>query len=160
MSSGVEWGVHCCLTLAWLEGEGPVSTGRLAAWFDVPTEYLKKQLQALTRAGILESTPGVQGGFALARRPESITLMDVVTALEGADELFRCTEIRQSGVGGLGGGDEFRRPCGVSAAMLRAELAWRRELAAQTIADLMSASPEASAERTRRRYREMSRPLP
>lgn len=159
LGSGVEWGVHCCLTLAWLDGEGPVSTGKLAAWFDVPPEYLKKQLQALTRAGILDSVAGVQGGFTLARNPANITLMDVVAALEGPDELFRCTEIRQSGVGGLGGGSEFLHPCGVTGAMRRAELAWRRELAAQTIADLMAASPKASAERTQRRYREMNQPL-
>ena len=83
MGAGVEWGIHCCLTLAWLEGEGPVPIGRLATWFDLPSEYLKKRLQVLARAGILESTPGVQGGFRLGRRPERITLMDIVAALEG-----------------------------------------------------------------------------
>ena len=40
MSEGVEWGLHCCVTLAWLEGEGPVSTARLAASFELPAAYL------------------------------------------------------------------------------------------------------------------------
>jgi Rrf2 family protein len=151
MGEGVEWGLHCCVTLGWLADEAPVSIRKLAAWFGLPQEYLKKRLQALTRAGILASAPGARGGFALARPPERITLMDVVTAMEGPLDPFRCTEIRQRGAGGEGGGEEFAHPCGIAAAMRRAELAWRRELAAQTIADLMAASPQGAA-RTRRNY--------
>jgi Rrf2 family protein len=153
MGEGVEWGLHCCVTLGWLSDEGPVSIRRLAAWFDLPQEYLKKRLQALTRAGVLASAPGVKGGFSLARPPEQITIMDVVTALEGPAEAFRCEEIRQRGAGAEGG--RFGRPCGISVAMRRAELAWRRELAGQTIADLMADAPAASAERTRRNYARM-----
>lgn len=149
MGEGVEWGLHCCVTLGWLKDEAPVSIRRLAAWFDLPPEYLKKRLQALAKAGILHSTPGARGGFSLARPPERITMMDVVTALEGPAEAFRCTEIRQRGAGAEGG--RFGRPCGISAAMRRAELAWRRELAGRTIADLMADSAPAG-ERTRRNY--------
>jgi len=152
MGEGVEWGLHSCLTLAWLRDSGPVPIRKLAAWFDLPQEYLKKRLQALARAGILASTPGARGGFSLARAPERITLMDVVTALEGPLEPFVCTEIRQQGHGGQGAEREFARPCGVATAKRRAELAWRRELAGQTVADLMAAAPKASAERTRRQY--------
>ncbi|MEO3872063.1 Rrf2 family transcriptional regulator [Nonomuraea sp. B12E4] len=149
MGEGVEWGLHCCVTLGWLKDEGPVSIRRLAAWFDLPQEYLKKRLQALTRAGILASTPGAGGGFSLARPPDQITIMDVVTAVEGPAEAFQCAEIRQRGTGAEGA--TFRGPCGISVAMRRAELAWRRELAGQTIADLMDGSPQAG-ERTRRNY--------
>ncbi|GAA3229381.1 Rrf2 family transcriptional regulator [Nonomuraea helvata] len=154
MGEGVEWGLHCCVTLAWLTDEGPVSIRKLATWFDLPQEYLKKRLQALTKAGILTSTPGVRGGFSLARAPERITLMDVVVAMEGTEDAFQCTEIRQRGAGAVGADAEFGRPCGIAAAMRRAELAWRRELAAQTIADLMAHAPSA-AERTRRNYARM-----
>ncbi|RBQ17974.1 transcriptional regulator [Spongiactinospora rosea] len=149
MGEGVEWGLHCCVTLGWLDGEGPVPIRSLAAWYDLPQEYLKKRLQALARAGILASAPGARGGFMLARPPERITLMDVVTALEGGAEAFRCDEIRQRGLGAEGGG--FDRPCGIARAMRRAELAWRRELAAQTIADLMADNP-ANGTRTRKNY--------
>ena len=152
MGEGVEWGLHCCLVLAWLEDEAPVSTGRLAALFELPPVYLKKRLQALVRAGILASIPGAQGGFRLARPPEKITLMDVIAAIEGPDEAFQCTEIRRRGAGAEAAGCEFARPCGVAAAMRRAELAWRRELAAQTLADLIANAPAAVPGRTRRFY--------
>ncbi|HEU5031305.1 MAG TPA: Rrf2 family transcriptional regulator [Spirillospora sp.] len=151
MGEGVEWGLHCCVTLGWLDDAAPVSIRRLAAWFDLPQEYLKKRLQPLARAGILTSAPGVRGGWSLARPPGKISVMEVVTALEGPLEAFRCTEIRQRGAGGRDAGREFDGPCGISALMRRAELAWRRELAGTTIADLMERAPEGAA-RTRRNY--------
>ncbi|MCI2419190.1 Rrf2 family transcriptional regulator [Saccharopolyspora sp. K220] len=148
MGEGVEWGLHCCLALAWLDE--PVPTARLAAQFDLPPAYLNKRLQALVKAEILTSTPGVRGGFRLARPPEKITLMDVVAALEGPEDAFRCAEIRQRGAGADAPTSEFRKRCGVDVAMRKAELAWRRELAAQTIADLMAAAPRRAADRVRR----------
>ena len=64
-SQGVEWALHACLNLSWLDAPAP--TGTLAAFYDLPPAYLNKQLQALVRAGILTSTPGPRGGFQLAR---------------------------------------------------------------------------------------------
>ncbi|MEU8138294.1 RrF2 family transcriptional regulator [Streptodolium elevatio] len=150
MGEGVEWGMHCCLALSWLEDRAPVSTGRLAELFELPPEYLKKRLQPLVRAGILSSSPGPRGGYALARAPEQISLMDIVAAVEGREDAFRCTEIRQRGAGAEAPSSEFGRPCGVATAMRRAELAWRRELAAQTLADLLAVSPAAAPARVRR----------
>lgn len=149
LGEGVEWGLHCCLTLAWLDDDEPVSTARLAGTFELPSPYLNKCLQALVRAGILASTAGVRGGFRLARRPEKISLLDVVLAVEGQEEAFRCTEIRQKGAGAAAPRSDFVKPCGIAAAMRRAEQAWRRELAAQTIADLMVEAPDGAVNRLR-----------
>lgn len=156
MGEGVEWGLHCLLALAWLEDHAPVATGRLAEIFDLPPEYLKKRLQPLVRVGILSSSPGARGGYALARSPEQITLMDVVAAVEGRDEAFRCTEIRQQGAGTLAAADEFGEPCGIAKAMRRAEMAWRRELAAQTLADLMGLASGTAPARVRRFYQDIT----
>ena len=150
MSEGVEWTLHCCLTLCLLETDRPVPTAKLAAIFDLPPAYLNKRLQTLVRAGILSSTPGVHGGFRLARPPAKITLMDVVAAVEGREGVFRCTEIRQRGAGATRPAHEFQRPCVIATTMHRAEIAWRRELAAQTLADIVAAAPPWAAERTRR----------
>ncbi|WP_346041907.1 Rrf2 family transcriptional regulator [Actinomadura chokoriensis] len=137
MSEGVEWAIHSCLNLTWLEPGEAVTAARLAAYYELPAAYLNKQLQALARAGILTSTPGPRGGFRLARTPEDISLLDVVTAIEGPEEAFRCEEILKKGPGDHEGVD-YRRRCFVSQAMRRAEMAWRRELAGQTLADLRS----------------------
>jgi Rrf2 family protein len=138
MNAGVEWALHSCLNLTWAEPGETVTATKLAAFYDLPAAYLNKQLQALARAGIVASTSGPRGGFRLARRPEDITVLDVVTAIEGPEEAFRCTEILRQGPDGRAEVD-YRRTCVVSVTMHRAELAWRRELAGRTIADLKAA---------------------
>lgn len=149
MCEKVEWGLHCLVTLAWLGDDVPVPTARLAAQFDLPPAYLNKSLQDLVRAGILASTAGAKGGFRLARPPAKITLLDVVTAIEGPEDSFRCTEIRKRGAGATSPAAEFNDPCAIAGAMHRAEMAWRRELASQTVADLMAAAPASAVRRTR-----------
>ncbi|WP_393916187.1 RrF2 family transcriptional regulator [Halostreptopolyspora alba] len=152
MSEGVEWALHTCLNLAWAAADQSISATRLAAFYELPAPYLNKQLQSLVRAGILTSTPGPRGGFRLARPIERVTLMDVVAAIEGPGEAFRCTEIRSRGPGAAPESDN-KPPCAIDQAMRRAELAWRRELAAQTLADVqeqvLRSAPDAP-ERTRR----------
>jgi Rrf2 family protein len=145
MGQGVEWGVHVLLLLTWAGQDSPLSTAQLAASHDLPQAYLNKQLQALVKAGLLTSTPGVRGGFRLARPPEAISLLDVVEAIEGPQEAFRCTEIRQRGAGRALPASCFRSPCAVRAAMHRAEDAWRQELARQSIADVCAAAEEHAA---------------
>ncbi len=136
MSQGVEWALHALLTFAWLDDDEPVTVGQLATGHDLPAAYLNKQLQALARAEILESLPGARGGFRLARPPSSITMMDVVAAIEGTQEAFRCAEVRMQGVGADLPRSNFDAPCVINASMRRAELAWRRELAGRTVADI------------------------
>lgn len=136
MGEGVEWALHVLLTFAWLDDDEPVPAAQLAASHDLPPAYLNKQLQALVRAGLLESLPGARGGFRLSRRASDITLMDVVVAIEGPEQAFRCTEIRERGMGEHMPRHVFDAPCAVHASMQRAELAWRRELASQTVADV------------------------
>ncbi|MGW5049681.1 RrF2 family transcriptional regulator [Actinokineospora sp. NPDC004072] len=137
MSEGVEWALHTCTNLAWVEPGDAVPAARLAAAFNLPAAYLNKQLQALTRAGILTSTSGPRGGFRLAKPAASISVLDVVVAIEGPEEAFRCTRIVADSPFGDPAVD-YRVTCPVSQAMRRGELAWRRELAGQSIADLIA----------------------
>ena len=66
-------------------------------------------------------------------------MAEVVEAVEGRGPLFGCTEIRQRGPVPLTG-IACRTPCGIAAVMHWAEQAWRQELAATTIADLVETS--------------------
>ncbi|MET7277805.1 Rrf2 family transcriptional regulator [Kribbella sp. NPDC005582] len=134
MNEGVEWAMHSCVNLSWMPGQA-VTAKRLAAFYDLPTAYLNKQLQALARAGIVSSISGPKGGFQLARDPRKITLLDIVVAIDGADDAFRCTEILKAGPGASPKAD-YVKTCQISRAMRAAELTYRRELAGQTIADI------------------------
>ncbi|MFC8847842.1 MULTISPECIES: RrF2 family transcriptional regulator [unclassified Micromonospora] len=137
MSQGVEWALHTCLNLTYVGQGEAVPTSVLAKFYALPAAYLNKHLQALVRAGILASTPGPRGGFRLARRAESITLLDVVTAIEGPGEAFPCDQILREGPGGSAEVD-YREACVIARSMRRADLAWRRELASRTLVDVRS----------------------
>ena len=136
MSDGVEWALHCCTVLAALPSDQALPAARLAEFHGVPPAYLAKHLQALTAAGITRSEPGPRGGYRLARPPAEVSVLEVVAAVDGDDTAFRCSEIRQRGPA-AGGAELYRRPCGIARAMWRAEDAWRAELAATSIGDLL-----------------------
>jgi Rrf2 family protein len=135
MNQGVEWALHCCVNMAWTPAGEAISSARLAELHKLPPAYLNKQLQALVRAGILDSVSGPKGGFQLSRRPDKITVLDVVLAIEGRDLAFRCDGILKNGPGG-DMGEDYTRSCLISQAMRHAELAWRTELARQNVADI------------------------
>jgi Rrf2 family protein len=136
LSDGVEWSIHCCTVLALLPEGTAMPAARLAEFHGVPAAYLAKHLQALARAGIVESAPGPRGGYRLAKRARDVSLLDVVVAVEGDEPAFRCTEIRQRGPAGMASSN-YRIPCGIARAMWRAEDAWRASLREETVADIV-----------------------
>jgi Rrf2 family protein len=139
LPEGVEWALHCTWLLTFTRDRDPLPARRLAEFYELPEAYLAKLLKALVRADLLSATSGPRGGFRLARPPGDITVADIVEAVEGPSPLFHCTEIRQRGPVPLTGA-ACRRPCGIAQVMDRAESAWRAELAATTIADLVETS--------------------
>ncbi len=137
LGDGVEQSIHCTAVLSGLSEGGVLSAAALAEYHGVSTSYLLKHLQALSGAGILETVPGPKGGYRLAKKREDISLLDIVLAVEGPAPAFRCAEIRQRGPNPLPQ-RYFTKPCQVTAAMLRAERAYRAELASTSIADILT----------------------
>ncbi|CAN5617697.1 Rrf2 family transcriptional regulator [soil metagenome] len=135
MSDGVEWAIHCCTMLAFLDGDQTLPAAKLAEYHGVPPAYLAKHLQALVRAGVCESVSGPRGGFRLARPAVEVTLLDITLAVDGDETAFRCTEIRQRGPAGQPPAC-YTQACGIAVTMWRAEDAWRRELRAVSVADV------------------------
>ena len=136
LGDGVEQAIHSVGRLAGLSEGGVLSAAALAEFHGVSTSYLLKHLQLLSGAGIVSTVPGPKGGYRLARTTDKITLLDIVLAVEGPQPAFRCAEIRQRGPNPLPG-RYFTKPCGINAAMLKAEKAYRAELAKTSIADIL-----------------------
>jgi Rrf2 family protein len=136
MSDGVEWASHCCVLLSLVPPDQALPAARLAEYHGVPAAYLAKHLQALARAGLVETTKGPRGGYRLARPAAEITMLDVVEAIEGDEPAFRCSEIRRRGPSAVPA-REYRAKCAIHVAMHRADDAWRRELRNTSIADLV-----------------------
>ena len=77
-----EYGLRCLLQLAKNAGAArPVTVREVAANEGISTAYAEKLLYQLSKAGLAESVRGIHGGFRLKRRPEDVTVGDVVRAL-------------------------------------------------------------------------------
>lgn len=133
MSAGVEWALHCCTVLS--AATAPVPSHRLADLHGVSKTYLAKHLQALSKAELIHAVEGRDGGYLLSRPSETVTVYDVVRAVEGPEAAFRCTEIRRQGPLPTTG-EACAVPCGIATVMADAERAWREALRGVTIADL------------------------
>ena len=108
-----------------------VSTARLAADLGLPTPSAAALLRRLTAAGIIETREGSRGGVRLAREPESITLDDVVGAMQQARPLFATDHRIQ-----VSGPTPARRQKQLRTALQGAEEALHESLREVTLADL------------------------
>ena len=139
LKNQVEWALHCCAILAGLPAARYLATKDLAELHGVPKEYLSKALQALSQAGIVESTLGPSGGYRLARPPGAISFLDIVEAVEGKTSTFVCTEIRRNNPCRLSGSSAAMgeaRPCAIARVMWEADQAWRKKLLGVRLSDL------------------------
>jgi Rrf2 family protein len=68
----------------------PRTTEQIAEATKVPAAYLSKVLQALRRAGIVDSRRGVGGGVTLAHAPEDLTILDIVNAVDPIQRIKTC----------------------------------------------------------------------
>lgn len=137
IGKGVEWAAHACAVLALLPDKSALSGEALADFLGVPSPYLAKQLQALSRAGIVAAQRGVTGGYRLAQTAEALSLWDVTAAIEGTASVFQCTEVRQNGACGASP-KECSKPCDIAAAFIKAEKAYRNALMAVPISEVVA----------------------
>jgi Rrf2 family protein len=82
-SRTVSYALHATLQLARSETGVPVPCNRLAATGALPERFLLQILRDLVNYGILRSTRGIEGGYALGRSPAEISLLDVIEAVDG-----------------------------------------------------------------------------
>lgn len=78
--------------VVWMAGQPgkPVGTRDIAEATQVPVGYLSKVLQALARSALVRSRPGRAGGFVLGREPATISVLDVIQAVDPLHRIERC----------------------------------------------------------------------
>lgn len=85
-SNKSEYALLAMLELASHYREGnPLQIRYIAAQQHIPDRYLEQLLAELRRGGLIQSERGAKGGYRLARSPKAITVMHVVTCIEGID---------------------------------------------------------------------------
>lgn len=85
LSVKVEYACRVLAQLARMHGSGELAhIEKLAQLEAVPANYLVQILSELRTGGLIVSRRGKQGGYALARAPETITLHEIVTLIDGS----------------------------------------------------------------------------
>jgi Rrf2 family protein len=89
LTKKADYGLIALRHLASVPG-ATASTKDIADTYHLPVPLLAKVLQQLTRAGILRSVAGTNGGYKLARDPGRISALEVVRAIDGPVILTHC----------------------------------------------------------------------
>ncbi|HZS40736.1 MAG TPA: Rrf2 family transcriptional regulator [Polyangia bacterium] len=88
LSTKSRYGVRAVFDIAYHNQGRPTQARDIARRQEVPLRYLEQIFQELRRANLVEAKRGPRGGYFLARAPETITLGDVVRAVQGPIELI------------------------------------------------------------------------
>jgi Rrf2 family protein len=91
LSNSCRYGIRAVIYLA----SQPLSNGKtgirkISNDLNLPTAFLAKILQQLTKQKILSSTKGPHGGFSILKDPRKITLLDIVNTIDGHDVFTNC----------------------------------------------------------------------
>jgi Rrf2 family protein len=106
------------------------SAREMAERYRLPQPMVANILKSLTGAGILTSTRGVLGGYALARDAGSISLADLVEALDGPIGLMDCTSAQTT--------CEHQSGCPMHSPIQRVHARFRAFMASYTLADIFT----------------------
>lgn len=90
INQATDYGFRAVLYLAEQPSGALVEAQVIARDVVIPMRFLLKIMPSLIKAGIVKSQRGVGGGYALARKPEDITLLDILEAIEGPVYINRC----------------------------------------------------------------------
>ncbi len=127
-SKSCEYALQASLFLAQQPQNEHLLLREISESLDIPHHFLSKVLQTLTRADIIASSKGANGGFALARPAKDIHLIEIVRAVDGEKFLEECV------IGFPGCGD--KNPCPVHYQWKRAKEIIFAMLHKKTLAEL------------------------
>lgn len=133
ISQTAEYALRAVVYLASAHGT-PQTTAQISEAAQLPAGYLAKVMQQLTRAGLVASQRGLHGGFTLARDPAKLTILEVVTAVDGSRRFRECPlGIQEHGV----------NLCPLHRRLDEAAATVEKAFAASVVAELLPSDPES-----------------
>jgi Rrf2 family protein len=128
-----EYAIRTALELATVSAGEFIQTRSISERHNIPEVFLKKTIQLLSRAGLVITQRGSQGGVRLAKPANEINLADILVAIEGPLALNVCLA------------ENYQCPnrptCRVNRIIVRAQAALVKELTRETLADIIAGMP-------------------
>ena len=90
LSTRSRYGTRMMLDLAEHYNDGPIQLGSISRRQDISVKYLEQLIIPLKKGHYINSVRGPKGGHMLAKRPEEITMGEIVNVLEGGIDLTGC----------------------------------------------------------------------
>ncbi|HYL10351.1 MAG TPA: Rrf2 family transcriptional regulator [Candidatus Acidoferrales bacterium] len=90
LSKKSDYGLIAIKHLATHGADGSCSATEIAERYDISTPLMAKVLQKLARQGLVAARHGSSGGYQLARDPDRITALDVISAIDGPLLITSC----------------------------------------------------------------------
>ncbi|MBI4733776.1 MAG: Rrf2 family transcriptional regulator [Rubrobacteridae bacterium] len=91
-----EYAIRALLDIAIHQDEQPVMSKQIAARQDIPVKFLFQIIPDLKGAGLIVTTRGNGGGIYLNKRPDEVTIRQIVEAIEGPFAINQCLIGRDS----------------------------------------------------------------
>ena len=130
-SAKEQYGLRAMVELARRYGQGPIPLGAVAQSQAISLAFLEQVVMPLRAAGLVCSTRGANGGYALTRIPQLVTVAEVLRALEGDVVSFSCMSDGQDPPCKRG-----ERACGARQVWERVQSRLTEALDSTTLADL------------------------
>lgn len=93
ISTKGRYGLRAVLDIAMNSEDDVISLSSISERQHISVSYLEQLVAKLRKAGIVKSVRGAQGGYALARPADEISVGDVLRALEGTLNPVDCSEV-------------------------------------------------------------------
>ncbi len=94
LSRRSEYGLRALVDLVRHDGEGPVALATLGQRNNLPPKFLEQIMATLKHGGVVRTTLGAHGGYALATDPATISIGRVIGLLDGALAPLPCVSLR------------------------------------------------------------------
>jgi Rrf2 family protein len=94
LSRRSEYGLRALIDLVRHDGSTPVALATLAVRNNLPPKFLEQIMATLKHAGIVRTSLGAHGGYAMAADPATVSIGRVVRLLDGALAPLPCVSLR------------------------------------------------------------------
>ena len=94
LSRRSEYGLRALVDLVRHDGDGPLALATLAQRNRLPVKFLEQIMATLKHGGIVRTTLGAHGGYALAADPSAVSIGRVIRLLDGALAPLPCVSLR------------------------------------------------------------------
>lgn len=132
-SQATNYALHTMLYFVALPPGTTIGVQRLAEIQELSPTYLSKILTRLVKAGMIESTPGINGGYKLMRNRADLSFLEVIHAIEGTASFFHC------------GSGEAHQGCLMQGVMAKAEQQMEEYLKERKLVELVGQLGDVSA---------------